>query len=1156
MRRIRSNGYGHRDEARRREPGRPSSDSLIQQDGGLYYSVTQVDRLPPFLMTVVSDGDRWMYVSSTGALTAGRRDAAQALFPYETDDRLHGAAGLVGPVTTIRVASDEGEVAWRPFRGKPSPRVQRSLYKSIVGDSVIFEERHERLGLRFRYRWASSERYGFIRTASLLNDREESLHGKLIDGLVNILPYGLEPSLYQRMSNLTNAYKRSEIIDSAGNLAVYSLESPVVDRPEPSEVMRSTVVWSVGLEDATATISPDSVCEFDAGSLDSGVSLLTGKPGAYLLSSTFDVESGRGLSWQIVADVGQDQVDVAALRALLRSDTDLSAALEESLREATESLTKIMAPADGLQCTGDRVATAHHLANVTYNVMRGGVPLSGYRVQRHHFTDYVRSRNRATANRHAGWLRSLPAQTERKQLLEQIEARGDVDLTRLGLEYLPFGFSRRHGDPSRPWNAFSIRVRDQSGEPIIHYEGNWRDIFQNWEALCRSFPEYLPGVITVFVNASTRDGFNPYRITSRGIDWEVPVADDPWSNIGYWGDHQIVYLLRLLEAADQFLPGNIDEMMSKRSFTYADVPYRLAPYPELVQDPKSTIRYDELAASLIAARVDGLGADGKLVWDRDGHLVLVTLLEKLLVPALAKLSNFVPGGGIWMNTQRPEWNDANNALVGYGLSMVTLNHLRRYLRHLRALVEGSGLEEVELSNEVGTWLSDISAALQKAPPMSELTDRRRKATMDELGRAFSEYRNRVYNDGFTGATSLTREEVIELCDTAMKHLDETIRRSRRDDGLYHSYNLIRFSDDKSEATVLHLHEMLEGQVAVLDSGVLSAEERAGVLDVLFDSDLYRADQRSFLLYPARELESFLQKNVIPHAAVESNGLLNSLIEAGDDSVVTRDVDNVFRFTASIANRADLVAELDRLGDLEAWSALVSSNRHSTLEIYEEVFRHHSYTGRSGSMYGYEGIGSIYWHMVAKLLVAVQESALWAAETGASPMAVQRLIDHYWRIRSGLGFNKSAEEFGAIPVDPYSHTPAHGGAQQPGMTGAVKEELLTRQLEVGVRIVDGEVQFDPMLLRHDELLDRPSTWHLYDLKLQPVEIRLTEGTLGVTLCQVPVIVSTTEGEPFVEVVLSDGTHHREKGANLPRRLSAMVFARTGEIARIHAHVAES
>ena len=36
-----------------------------------------------------------------------------------------------------------------------------------------------------------------------------------------------------------------------------------------------------------------------------------------------------------------------------------------------------------------------------------------------------------------------------------------------------------------------------------------------------------------------------------------------------------------------------------------------------------------------------------------------------------------------MNTERPEWNDANNALVGYGLSMVTAGHLLRYVRFCR-----------------------------------------------------------------------------------------------------------------------------------------------------------------------------------------------------------------------------------------------------------------------------------------------------------------------------------------------------------------------------------------------------------------------------------------------------------------------------------------
>jgi hypothetical protein len=115
------------------------------------------------------------------------------------------------------------------------------------------------------------------------------------------------------------------------------------------------------------------------------------------------------------------------------------------------------------------------------------------------------------------------------------------------LEYLPLTFSRRHGDPSRPWNRFSIRVSADDGSELLYYEGNWRDIFQNWQALLRSYPRYLPHVVAKFLNASTVDGHNPYRISRDGIDWEVPDPDDPWSNIGYWGDHQIVYLLHLLE---------------------------------------------------------------------------------------------------------------------------------------------------------------------------------------------------------------------------------------------------------------------------------------------------------------------------------------------------------------------------------------------------------------------------------------------------------------------------------------------------------------------------------------------------------------------------------------------------------------------------------
>ena len=40
-----------------------------------------------------------------------------------------------------------------------------------------------------------------------------------------------------------------------------------------------------------------------------------------------------------------------------------------------------------------------------------------------------------------------------------------------------------------------------------------------------------------------------------------------------------------------------------------------------------------------------------------------------------------------------------------------------------------------------------------------------------------------------------------------------------------------------------------------------------------------------------------------------------------------------------------------------------------LDLFERLFDHESFTGRSGTFFGYEGLGCIYWHMVSKLRLA-------------------------------------------------------------------------------------------------------------------------------------------------------------------------------------------
>ena len=200
------------------------------------------------------------------------------------------------------------------------------------------------------------------------------------------------------------------------------------------------------------------------------------------------------------------------------------------------------------------------------------------------------------------------------------------------------------------------------------------------------------------------------------------------------------------------------------------------------------------------------------------------------------------------------------------------------------------------------------------------------------------------------------------------------------------------------------------------------------------------------------------------------------------------------------------------------------------------------------MFAFEGLGSIYWHMIAKLLLAVQE--LHAREFRRDPdsAAARQLADDYAAIRLGLGFTKDASSYGAFPTDPYSHTPRHRGAQQPGMTGQVKEEILTRLGELGVFVCGGLVSFEPALLNRAEFFDCPHCFEYIDIGGTVRTWQLGPQTLAFTLCQVPVCY-LLGGQPSITAEWDDGTTTAHAGSVLPPAPSRELFARSGRIRRL-------
>jgi len=330
-----------------------------------------------------------------------------------------------------------------------------------------------------------------------------------------------------------------------------------------------------------------------------------------------------------------------------------------------------------------------------------------------------------------------------------------------------------------------------------------------------------------------------------------------------------------------------------------------------------------------------------------------------------------------------------------------------------------------------------------------------------------------------------------------------------------------------------LYEMLEGQVAVLSSGKLTANEAVNVLNALRNSKLYRADQNSYMLYPNKRLPTFLEKNNINSDEVKSNQLLSQLVADGDKRIITTDKKGKFHFNAGFNNAVFLREALIKLqseGNYQVSEAVIQEIE----AVYERTFDHQSFTGRSGTFYKYEGLGCIYWHMVSKLLLAIGENISWAIEKQEDDHLIDTLKNHFANVKAGIGAHKSPAEYGSFPFDPYSHTPIMAGVQQPGMTGQVKEDIISRFFELGVEIKNGCLCINQTMLKHDEFLP-PTTENAYP-------------HLSFTYCSVPFVYQKV-GKAGIEIWYNNGKKEILTTYTLSPLQSSLVFNRDARIQKI-------
>ncbi|MCI1208431.1 MAG: hypothetical protein LKF96_03175 [Treponema sp.] len=1048
------------------------SGTIIRRDGETWYVLRNVNAIPPFFMTMTSSSDIWNFIWSDGSLSAGRKDCDHAIFPYYTADKIYDMGSCTGSYTALKIPAPDSSCTylWEPFARETSWKTVRTLYKNSLGSRIIFEEDNKDLSLIFSVEWTSSEKYGLIRCSRIMTTGSTAVRMQILDGSRNILPACTTSDFQNNNSVLLDAYKKTDL-DVQTGLTMFSLSSVITDKAEPSEALFANTAWFSC--DAPVYLDPETPSFFaENKKIQTGTVLKGKRASCYTIQDITVKPNAAGKKWYQVFDTSLEISAVRRLQHELGDREKLTAELERDIVQGGKLLESYVAAADGLQHTADDLICMHHKANVLFNIMRGGTFVENNTIHMDDFLTFTETKNRFLAKKIKN-LQSVKTsgRTVTYTRLELIfREADDLHLYRLYLEYLPLSFSRRHGDPSRPWNRFSIRIKDAQKNNILNYEGNWRDIFQNWEALAMSYPVYTTSMIALFLNAVTADGYNPYRISKSGIDWEIPDPFNSWSNIGYWNDHQIIYLCKLLELQDRLDGTILSDMLDTSLFTTADVPYRIKGWDALLENPRDTIFFDKDLDSRIRNQIAVTGTDAKLVCTAENIPVLVSLTAKLLQLILTKLANFVSGGGIWMNTQRPEWNDANNALAGWGLSIVTLCYVRRMTVFMKKLYTETKKNDYTVPACVAGLFETIAELYTHNKPAVLQDPGTRMIFSEQCGRAFENERTALYADpaeALSTTAAISRKAVLSALDSFMIHIDYTLNLNKRKDGLYHSYNTLVITGNGME--INHLQEMLEGQVAVLSSGKLSSKEAAELYDVIKNSRLHEERNHSYMLYPDKELPFFTSKNNVDREdAVKIPILAGELSEnrtlPAEQTIIYTDSEDaaICHFNPAFRNSAVLSAALKR-----KYENCSRNENQRILALYEKTFNHKNFTGRSGTFYAYEGLGSIYWHMVAKLLLAIQEAYMSTPDTTADKEVQHELAMAYYDIRSGIGFNKNPELYGAVPTDPYSHTPSGQGAKQPGMTGQVKEEIITRWGELGTIIQNGILRIRPSLLRRKE-----------------------------------------------------------------------------------------
>ena len=621
------------------------------------------------------------------------------------------------------------------FRADEDARREMEIEKNVL------TVREEKSGLRMTavYFILPEETLGaVVRHVVIENLSGKRIDLELLDGMPQVIPYGIQNGQYKEMSNLLKSW--TDVRNARNRAPIYKMRAGGDDSAEFKEI---TGGWyyacAMDGELLPVIYDRDTVFGYDRSMMDPVVfrkgglkavlekeQVFANKVPCAFVPVSRALESGEGFSFTAYMGFAMSE------DLLNRKTADLRAPgyAEEKLRRAREIAETLTADVE--THTADRALDAYIRQCYMDNFLRGGYPVV------------------------------LGAGEERKTL------------------HL---FSRKHGDPERDYNFFSI-----AGEYYSQGNGNYRDVCQNRRLDCSLHPEIGAYNILNFYSLIQMDGYNPLeirpasflpdpsrekeameylrrtlgenaepvaallrapftpgQITNALAENNIPLSETPEAFVtkllsfcaqrfeagfgeGYWSDHWD-YNLDLVEDYLSVWPEKKDELLfGAAEYPYYDSPAAVRPRRETYVIHNGRVRqYGALKNSALKAARPGFDPRGtNWLHDAEGRVVRSTLFEKMLNLAVNKFALLdCQRLGVEMDGGKPGWNDAMNGLPGLlGSGMPETLELRRLVRFLLEASRARKPEEtVSLLAEPLRFLREVLRAYGETADMFSCWDR-------------------------------------------------------------------------------------------------------------------------------------------------------------------------------------------------------------------------------------------------------------------------------------------------------------------------------------------------------------------------------------------------------------------------------------------------